>query len=144
MHLQTIWFSHCAALPLFISISRIIKRQVSVSLSVSVCSTGSWILLLISLSLFVWPANPGQLQMLFGAIINLRDGSRTDPFSNILEMSLLLGLPYIRLSHYFKWSPLCILHLHMHSNETELVQRKAEHISICSKADFFFHQQHWL
>jgi len=76
-------------------------------------ATISWILVLLSRDLFVWLADPGQLQMLFGAIINLRNGSRTDPFSNILEMSLLPCLPYIRRPHSFKRSSLCTLHLHV-------------------------------
>lgn len=75
-------------------------------------------------TLFVWPGYPGQLQMLFGVIISLRNGSCTDPFSNTLEMSLLLGFPYIRLSHYFNWSSLCILHLHMDTNKRELVDKE--------------------
>lgn len=68
--------------------------------------------------------------MLFGAIINLKNGSRTDPFSNILEMSLLLGLPYISTSHYLKCSSLCILRLHTEwGNKTSGEGKKAQHFS---------------
>lgn len=56
--------------------------------------------------------------LFYGVIIILKNSSHTDLFSNILEMSPLLGLPYIRMPHYFNRSSLCILHLHMDRKRT--------------------------
>ena len=63
------WFS---SLVLFVSLS--------FHLFLAACATGSWISVLFSLNLFVWPAYPGQLQMLFGPFINLRNGLTLIPF----------------------------------------------------------------
>lgn len=82
-------------LSLFVSV---IKRQVSVREAHEYC----FIIVLLSLDFYLFVLRyPGQLQMLFGAIINLRNGFHADPFSNTLEMSLLLGFPYIRPPYYF-------------------------------------------
>lgn len=126
--------------PLFLS-----RSQASVSLFESVCATCSRVLVLVSQDLFVWPAYPGKLQMLFGAIINLRNSSATDPFSNSLEMSLLLGLPYIRVPYYFKLSSLCILHLHMDSSEAQKVQKEKglTCIFLLQQVFDFIHHQHF-
>lgn len=119
----------CSLFPISLFLS-VTKRQVSVLPFAAVCATGSWILfyycciVVLFSHLFVWPAYPGQLQMLFGVIINLRNGSHADPFSNTLEMSLLLGFPYIRPPHYFNWSLRCILSLHMDNNDRQQVGKE--------------------